>query len=214
MEYLFYVLVILSLLALCLYLARLPGQARLDGRQAALAERARKRRQSAEQNSPESAALARQRRLLSRDLRNVPTPWGWPGNEVRHSGELNGTVNGNVGNGGAGPLQQWIERLVSEKRTVDDSAYLMRRDKSLRTMIEDRYGRTAKPGEIAYRQVKTPMLRDPSRPHDQMDNFPSGRTERIVARLEQQPGTPSAPPNTAASRAAAPLKEIKTPWGW
>jgi hypothetical protein len=57
-------------------------------------------------------------------------------------------------------------------------------------------------------------LRDPSRPYDQMDNFPSGRTDRIVAKLQRQPGTSAQVRKTAQARANVPLRDIKTPWGW
>lgn len=212
MEYLFYVLMILTLLALLLYTVRLPGHSRLAGRQDSLAERARRRRQIG--NEASEATGPRHRHVLQREMRNVPTPWGWPGSDVRHGNAHYGPENGDSVNGGSGPFQQWIDRLVSEKRTIDDSDYLLRRDASLRTMVEDRYGRAPAPADMPFRPVRAPMLRDPGRPYDQMDNFPSGKTDRIVSTLQRQPGPRPVSKHPAARSKSASLKEIKTPWGW
>ena len=213
-EYVYYALVIVALLAICMYMARRPGEGRLKRRQADLAERARLRRQAATPAGENAAELARRQQLLRRDLRNVPTPWGWPGSEVRAGNGLNGRAYGQGVNGTYGPLQQWIDRLISEKRTVDDSEYVLRRDASLRAMLEDRFGRPARPTEMAYQPVRAPLLRDPSRPYDQMDNFPGGQTDRIVAKLQRQPGTTAQVRVPAKARANVPLRDIKTPWGW
>ena len=35
------------------------------------------------------------------------------------------------------------------------------------------------------------LLRDPSLPHDQMDNFPSGKADQIVSGLDRQPDDPA-----------------------
>lgn len=212
MEYVYYVLVILALLAIGLYLVRRPGEASLNHGHADLAERARRRRTKAANAELDRAAASRRQQVLGRELRKVPTPWGWPGSEVRFGNGLNGAAGGPSGAGTQ--LQQWIDRLVSEKRTVDDGAYLLRRDASLRAMIEDRFGRANRPTEMAYQPVRTPLLRDPSRPYDQMDNFPSGQTDRIVAKLQRQPGTAEPVRKSAPARANVPLRDIKTPWGW
>jgi hypothetical protein len=214
-EYLYYALFILTPLAICLYIIRRPGEVRLNSGQSDLAELARRRRKSTETADRNTSASTRRQRMLNRELRNIPTPWGWPGSEVRIGNGLNGSGNGQSMNGMGGPLQQWLDRMISDKRTIDDGEYLSRRDASLRAMIEDRFGRSAnRPTEMVYQPVRAPLLRDPSRPYDQMDNFPSGRTDRIVAKLQRQPGTSAQVRKTAQARANVPLRDIKTPWGW
>ena len=152
-------------------------------------------------------SLPHHQTIIKRELKHVPTPWGWPGSDVRQGGLGDRS-------GGNGSLQAWIDHLVSEKRTVDDDLYQSRKDASLRALLEDRYGRPAKPGEVEYRRVKPPLLRDPGRPYDQEDNFPSGRTGQILDGLSRQPGKPSPAQSAPGMRKAGGLKDVKTPWGW
>ena len=114
----------------------------------------------------------------------------------------------------SGGLQGWIDHLMAEKRTVDDREYLESGRAALRSMIEDRFGRSPQPQEMAYRKVMPPKLMDPERPHDQMDNFPSGKTERIVSGLKQLPDAARPMQSALAARRSASLGDIKTPWGW
>lgn len=211
MEYLYYLLLILALLAGCLFALKIPGRNRLKGRPEELAERAYRRRQRDQNNaSVRAAELAHRHAVLGRELKQVPTPWGWPGSD------LNGGAGQDQGAGemtGHRSLQRWVDRLVSEKRTVQDDAYNQRREASLRALLEDRYGRAIKPSEMDYRTVKPPLLRDPSLPYDQMDNFPSGKTDTIVSGLDKQPATPETE-RDVPRRKTGSLKEVKTPWGW
>ncbi|RPH95545.1 MAG: hypothetical protein EHM68_12525 [Lysobacterales bacterium] len=211
MEYLYYLLAILALLALCLYLVRMPGQLRLTRKPVDLADRGRKHRLRERRKAAQEAAghtgLPHHQTIIKRELKHVPTPWGWPGSDVRQGG-LGDRL------GGRGSLQAWIDHLVSEKRTVDDDVYRSRKDASLRALLEDRYGRPAKPGEVEYRRVKPPLLRDPARPYDQEDNFPSGRTGQILKGLSRQPGKSPPAQSAQGMRKAGGLKDVKTPWGW
>lgn len=206
MEYLYYLLVILALVALCLYLVRIPGHARLTRKPADLADRARAYRRREQKAAERAPAPHLPAHVLRRELKHVLTPWGWPGSELRQGG---------VGmDRSQSSLQGWVDRLVSEKRTVDDDEYRLRKDASLRALLEDRFGRPAQPGVVAYRQVKPPQLRDPGLPYDQMDNFPSGRTEQIVAGLGRQPGKPARVHGDRAAGRTHALKDMRTPWGW
>jgi hypothetical protein len=103
---------------------------------------------------------------------------------------------------------------ASQNGTVDDNEYQRRKQASLRALLEDRFGRPAKPGEIEFRKVKPPLLRDPGRPYDQEDNFPGGRADQIVATLERQPGTRAPALRGPAARKVVGLKDVRTPWGW
>jgi len=214
--YVYYCTVILVLAGLVLFAIRLAGQRRLQERQMKLAERARKRRKRKAQDAKSPAQpLPHQRVVLRRQLKNVPTPWGWPGSANRPAGgEGHSAMPRGIQLAPSGLMQRWIDHLMAEKRTVEDEEYRESRQAALRSMIEDRFGRSPQPQEMAYRKVRPPKLMDPDRPHDQMDNFPSGKTEHIVSGLKRQPGDTRRGQSTPVTRKAARLDDIKTPWGW
>ena len=213
MEYLYYIVLILALLAACLFALKIPGSRRLAHKPEELAERAVRRRQHDQRKAGATAAeMAHRHAVIERELKNVRTPWGWPGSERQGGRDHDGKDQyGEVV--GHGVLRRWIDHLVAEKQLVQDEGYLKHREESLRALMEDRYGRVIKPTEMAYRKVRPPLLRDPSLPHDQMDNFPSGKADQIVSGLDRQPGKPDAD-RTTPLRKTGSLKEIKTPWGW
>jgi hypothetical protein len=206
-EYLYYLLTILALVGLCLYLVRIPGQLRLTRKPVDLADRARRHRLQERQQAALRPGLAHHETIILRELKHVPTPWGWPGSDVRQGG-AGDTLNGN------GSLQVWLNHVVSQKRTVDDDEYRSRKDASLRALLEDRYGRPVQPSVMEYRRVRPPLLRDPGRPYDQEDNFPNGRFGQIVDRLARQPGQPAPRQVGSIASKAGGLKDVKTPWGW
>lgn len=214
MEYIYYLLVVLGLLLACLYAFRAPGILRLKGDKSELHERARRRRVRA--GAPAEYAgngnrLKHHQQVLERSLASVPTPWGWPGHdEARHSSDHSRVESVSES------FHQWVDLLVREKQTIDDQAYQSRTSESLKALLEDRY---APPGKgasaIDYRKIKASLLRDPSNPHDQMGNFPSGRTGQIVDGLERQPGKRELVRSlTDGTRRKTSLKEVRTPWGW
>ena len=214
MEYLYYILLILALLAGCLFALKVSGRNQLAGKAEELAERAHRRREREQQKvRAEGADLAHRHAILERELKHVPTPWGWPGSDL-HGGSRSDQADqgyGEIAHHGA--LRRWVDHLVAEKRTTEDEGYVQRREASLKALLEDRYGRAVKPSEMAYQKVKPPRLRDPSLPHDQMDNFPSGKTEQIVSGLDKQPDKPE-DRREAPRRKTGSLKDVKTPWGW
>ena len=213
---LFYSVIGLAVLALCLVLASLPGQTRLAGRPEELADRTRERRQREKQKDAGQAdRLPQHKMVIQRELKQVPTPWGWPGSANRPAdGESNAKLPAGA-RVSSGVLQRWIDHLMAEKRTVEDQEYRESRHAALRSMIEDRFGRSLpQPQEMAYRKVQPPKLMDPQRPHDQMDNFPSGKAERIVSGLKRQPNATRQAESALVARRKARLGDIKTPWGW
>jgi hypothetical protein len=203
-DYLVFSLIVLAVLAACLYLIRLPGEVRLKRRPEELAARAQQRRKRPESEPPE-ATVPRAKAVLQRELKKVPTPWGWPGSNIRH---------GHEPGGGTGSLKGWIDHLIAEKRTVEDDEYRQHNSEALRSMLEDRFGHAAQPTRMKYSKVKPPRLADPNRPHDQMDNFPSGRTDAIVSKLSKQPGKAGEVARSGPFRKTAGLENIKKPWGW
>lgn len=117
MEYVTYILIVLGLLALCIRLIPKRDSAdRSPGRRTAANVK------SDRQAVPEPGLTGRV---------DVPTPWGWPGNHSRTSTAEELSVSE--------ALQRFVDHLVAEKQTVENSEYLLRKNESLRSMIEGRY---------------------------------------------------------------------------
>ena len=211
-EYVYYILIILGLMALIIFLVSQPGRSRLASDHMALAEDARKRKlkQQAKEaaENRKSAPGRRSSPAIQRELARVPTPWGWPqygDDKTRKSNDRDFSNS----------LHDFADRLVNEKRTVQDQQYMEKRNANMRALLEDRYGRASKMPEIPYRKVKAPLLRDPRAEPDQMDNFASGKGDQIVAKLEKQSGKFVGRTKAARRDAGrANLKNVKTPWGW
>jgi len=211
-DYIFYCTVVLILLGVVLIALRLHGQSGLQEHQMKLAARARRRRERETQRKNE---LPHQQVVLQRQLKKVPTPWGWPGSAVRATPRQGDASLPSGSPVSSSVFQRWIDHLMTEKRTVEDQDYRDSRHAALRTMIEDRFGRSApQPQEMAYQRVRPPRLADPERPHDQMDNFPSGKTEQIVSGLKPQPDDIRRAQAALTKRAKVGLGDIRTPWGW
>jgi len=209
-------MIILALLALVLYLARIPGMSRLDHDQVALSDRARKRRlKQKKSTSDDLLSMPEREKILQREMTSVPTPWGWPGHH--HDAAEGSDQEPGVeldGRGISHSMQRWVNHLVTQKRTVGDREYVLRKNASMRALLEDRFGRPSQMADVEYQQVKAPLLRDPSQPHDQMDNFPSGRTEKITEKLEKRPLKSISQRSSQRKLRKTELKQVKTPWGW
>ena len=75
------------------------------------------------------------------DLTDIKTPWGWPGSATKPLRRQYGAAGNDAHRRPASSMMsRWIEGLVAEKQTVDNQEYRLRKDASLRTMLEDRYG--------------------------------------------------------------------------
>ncbi|MDT8322317.1 MAG: hypothetical protein RQ826_17520 [Xanthomonadales bacterium] len=215
MEYVYYLMTTFAVLALCLVPFCRARQRRADERKMILAERARARRQrlEAQKRAAAEAPLPDHKQILQRELSKVPTPWGWPRHD--ESGVPAGKHPVRSGRshdrGGSGSLARWADSLLREKRTIDDGAYRRRRETALRALLEDRYGRRVGATEIPYRKVAAPRLRDPAAPHDQMDNFPSGKTDEIIARIRR---SESGLKTDQQVIERADLTRVRKPWGW
>lgn len=212
-EYVYYNLIILGFLAAILTLLRLPGHTRLARNKMALANKARQRNKqgvrakSRFKDEYPDAVTRKKNRIMARELKNVATPWGWPGHA---DGNPFGSKNGDH----SPAIMRFAEKLAEEKTTVQDANYQTRRTASLKALLEDRYGRASKMTELEYRKIHAPHLRDPQSPHDQMDNFPSGKGDQIAANIKRD--TRIRTGNMPVSRDAKPtsLKAVKMPWGW
>lgn len=215
MEYFYYLMTTLAVLALCLVPFCQARKRRADERKMVLAERARARRQrlEAQKRAEAAAPLPDHHLILQRELSRVPTPWGWPRHDeagISPDGRPVRTGHGH-GRNVSDSLLRWADGLLREKQTIDNGDYRRRREAALRALLEDRYGRQVGATQVPYRKVAAPRLRDPVAPHDQMDNFPSGKTDEIIARIRR---TESGVKTGQQVSARSDLTLVRKPWGW
>jgi len=147
-------------------------------------------------------------RALHREIQHVRTPWGWPNGQT-----------GNTSTGLSGSMQSLTDRLVREKKLSRTRSNDPRTSNSVRALLEDRYGRVDRdqPTTVEYRKVKKPLLRDPSEPHDQMDNFGVSEAERIRKKLRNVASMThvgTSPRKPKSEHRYVDIKNIKQPWGW
>jgi hypothetical protein len=212
---LFFSVIGLAVVVLGFVLVNLSAQDRASERSQELAERAQaRRRREDKRDAGKSDLLPNHRIVLQRELQRVPTPWGWPGNELRRKDDANLAPYGLDLANSPGSMKSWIDHLIAEKRTVDDDDFQSRKQAALRSMVEDRYGRSIQAAEMKFKKVKPPRLQEPGRPHDQMDNFPSGRVDALASKLSPQPGESKVGVPRQAIRKTMALGDIKQPWGW
>jgi len=215
MEYISYLLIILVILISCLVLMRLPA---LPEKTRKAAVRTKRSGKNAEHQASRLSKdeIQHNRKILQRDVQRVPTPWGWPGHQDLGSIKNNhAPPNSQVVHGVSESIHHFVNRLFSEKRTVDNQEYLLRKDSSLRAMVEDRYGRASSMKAIPYRKVKPSRLRDPSELPDQMGSFPSGKLDQIAAKIPKLIETVKIlKVPVSFKKAAGESKEVRTPWGW
>lgn len=216
MEYVIYLAAILVPLGLCCYKVRELGRAAFPGR----AWRAIGR----EDEIPEIAndkdatgSLRQAEQVRQRELLKVPTPWGWPGNPKKHETQYIQAQGGKPAPGsseGPATLHRWVDHLVSSKQTTDNREYLRRRESSMRALLEDRFVSPKQMTKIEYQKTKPLLLRDPSEPHDQMDNFPAGRIDKIESRLRTSSYAGVERSKKIESIVYEEAPALVSPWGW
>ena len=200
MEYLYYLLITGSILSLLfLLLVRSVGL-----REERVHKSVRDRTQKSAQEKPEksdSTFESPTSQFVSggRRLSRVPTPWGWPGhngNGDHGAGISSGKSSVSNGQPIAGDsLHHWVDRLMAEKRTVEDQEYVLKKHASLRALLEDRYGKSVRQHDQAHDNLKA----------NPEQNGPSLKNE---ARQLTLPGA------RGARRKTSQLREIRMPWGW
>lgn len=190
MEYVYYVMIVLGILVACYLMGRVPPE-----------EYLLRNDQNEEEQVAPSATVP--------DVSGVPVPWGWPGSDIEHH-HLEQKHEGAVSDS----LHRWVDHLVATKTTIDDDEYRHRRESSMRALLEDRFHSPSHMAEIQFRKVKPPLLRDPSEPHDQMDNFPSGKLGKIESKLNGQPHLRTVERHGTGEIRYEDVKEVRTPWGW
>lgn len=216
MEYVIYLAAILVPLGLCIYKLTTLGRAEPVGRA--------RRIISSEDETPEQAgnvkapvSLRQAEEVLQRERLKVPTPWGWPGNPNTHEtyyAQDHPARHASVSAEGSATLHRWVDHLVSSKQTTDNQEYLRRRDYSMRALLEDRFVSPGKMTEIEYQKTKPLRLRDPSAAHDQMDNFPAGRIDKIESRLRDSTAGGADRNRKIETIVFQEAPALKSPWGW
>ncbi|MEJ8568200.1 hypothetical protein [Elongatibacter sediminis] len=205
MDYLYYILAVLCVGLVCLcfirFAVRSQNAALLDYHK----RQSRDRRAAAGKNGRATPAA---RRVLARQTRQIRSPWGWPGHSQLKNSPRRGLSS---------TLQSLTDQLIREKQVNSGSD--SRRNQSIRALLEDRYGRVRQEQmpEIHYEKVKPPRLRDPSEPHDQMDNFGSREAQRVRRKLQylkSMGDKAKAPGNGTKRMRYVALKDIRQPWGW
>lgn len=200
MEYVFYILGVLSIGLLCTLAIRYWTRKNdIEAENLRLGSSRRQGRQD--------GANSRARLILQREFRQVPTPWGWPGH-----GELNRDRARPVL---SDSMQSFANRLIRQKELVDRSSPNPRISGSVRALLEDRYSPVMK--SVKYRKVKAPLLRDPSEPFDQMDDFGSRKLKPAHKKMQSQAAMRSGLEKVVPDigrKSKTELKDIKLPWGW
>ena len=150
MEYIIYILIVFGIIGLCFVL---------------LPERAREhtlKKQTAKISTPIEAT--RVDVALNREMLNVPIPWGWPGHDEHAIDKSHASLNAHEVHGVSESLHRFADRLLSEKQTIESREYLLKKDVSLRALLEDRYGRAYRASGNNNQAAKTPLLHDPGKP--------------------------------------------------
>jgi len=151
MEYVTYILIIIGIIAVCLVLW--PEKAR----EHTLGKSTHRSGAPAETPLADTA--------LNREMLNVPIPWGWPGHEEHATGKVHASFTAEEVHGVSESLHRFADRLLSEKQTKDSREYLLKKEDSLRALLEDRYGRAYRAPQAKNQNTQSPILHDPGKPH-------------------------------------------------
>jgi len=189
MEYASYILITLGILLVCYLLMRPPAMPlKRQSREVAVQNKAQ---------APDPELEVQKARLLfQRELRRTPTPWGWPGHHGTASNESRRPLDSQEVHGVSESLHNLVGRLFSEKHTVDNREYLLRKDASLRSLVEDRYGRASTLKEQPNRRARAANDADMRGSNGKAGNLKGDNRKQAVVNVKRQP------------------KELRTPWGW
>ena len=150
MEYITYILIIFGIMALCFVL--LPEKARDH---------------TLKKHTPKITTPVEASRVdvaPNRETLNVPIPWGWPGHDDHVTENSHASLNTQEVHGVSESLYRFADRLISEKQTIESREYMLKKDVSLRALLEDRYGRVYRAPQDNNRNVQVPLLHDPGKP--------------------------------------------------
>ena len=150
MEYVTYILIIIGIMALSFVLW--PEKAR---------EHTLKK---STQKNGTPAETPRADTALNRESLHVPIPWGWPGHEEHATDNSHATFTAQEVHGVSESLHRFADRLLSEKQTKESREYQLKKEDSLRALLEDRYGRAYKKPQANKQNTQSPNVRNPGKP--------------------------------------------------
>jgi len=150
MEYVTYILVIVGIMAFCLVLW--PEKAR---------EHTLKK---STHIVGEPAETARANIVLNREMLDVPIPWGWPGHEVHTTDSSHVTLAAQEVHGVSESLHRFADRLLSEKQTKESRDYQLKKEDSLRALLEDRYGQAYKTAQTKRQNMQSSKSHNSGKP--------------------------------------------------
>lgn len=199
MEYIYYLLIVISILGLLLlFFGRSVSFRETKNRNSARV-RIQKDAPVKRKDSTDTDSLASLLVSVRGENARFPTPWGWPGH-IGHRGHsagsgLSRSFSSTDHRIADDSLQQWVDRLMAEKRTVQDREYILRKKASLRALLEDRYGKSAGG-------------------YDQVDNNRKTSAERITSSLKRDARQLRDVGSRRTTRNISELQDIRMPWGW
>jgi len=150
MEYVTYILVVIGIMVLCYVLC--PEQAR----EHKLKKQTLKSSVPAETTPVEVA--------LNSEMLRVPIPWGWPGHDEHVINHSHASLNAQEVHGVSESLHRFADRLLSEKQTIESREYLLKKDASMRALLEDRYGRAYRMPQANSQFAQTQLSRGSGKP--------------------------------------------------
>ena len=150
MEYITYILVIFGIMALCYVLC--PEKAQ----EHKLKKQTLKSSVPAETTTVDVA--------LNSELPSVPIPWGWPGHDEHVTHHSHASLNVREVHGLSDSLHRFADRLLSEKQTIESREYRLKKDVSLRALLEDRYGRAYRTPQTNSQIAQAQLSRGPGKP--------------------------------------------------
>jgi hypothetical protein len=150
MEYITYILVVFGIMALCYVLC--PEKAREH----------KLKKHTLKSSAPAETAPVDV--VLDSEMLSVPIPWGWPGHDERVTNHSHASLNAQEVHGVSESLHRFADRLLSEKQTIESREHLLKKDASMRALLEDRYGRAYRMTRANNRVARARLLRDPDKP--------------------------------------------------
>jgi len=214
-DYIYYILAILVIGLVAILAVRIGTRShnpdllmQYEARQKAVRMLASKKKKAIK-NTPSDDKPSTVDSLGARNI-HVRTPWGWPGSQ-RQADPAPHRISETV--------RSFTDHLIREKQLVESGGLAGSKSSSIRALLEDRYGPVDR-GEraIPYQKVKPPLLRDPSEPHDQLDNRGSADARKLRQKLQFLSAMNKEDQQSGSKRKIefryVELKDLKQPWGW
>jgi hypothetical protein len=216
-EYVNYNLILLAILVALLIWLMLPSRSRSDDqiRSNSVTSRQRlktKAKPNKATGQTHAAGATHKKQKSGRDLSKIPIPWGWPQHQKHslHNGEPATAMSHT--HSMSESLHHLADVLIREKHTVDDADYRLKRETSMRTLMEDRYGRAT----VKTRKKLARLSRTARPSGNALRKKPGTAAGRVESRplRKGQTGEISLYKRQKMPEMQRGLKKLKMPWGW